>query len=299
LAPAYEEIANAFQKEKSVVIAKVDADAEKSLGTRFGVKGFPTLKFFPKGSTTPVDYEGGRSAEDIIEYINGKAGTRAFVYKAPSDVQVLTPDNFDKIVLDTNKDVLVEFYAPWCGHCKSLAPIWDKLATIFKNEDDVVVANVDADMYKDLGTRFGVSGFPTLKFFPKTNKEGEAYNSGRDLKDLLSFLNDKTGSKRQENGRLNSEAGTFQDLDDIAKQFAGSSDRAGLKSQSDAIISGLKGDDKEYAQWYTKYMAAIEKRGADFVTSEKERLHGLLEGGSVASEKADEFTVRHNIINKF
>ncbi len=55
LAPAYEEVGKAFENSRDVVIAKVDADADKALGGRFGVKGFPTLKFFPIGSTTPEE----------------------------------------------------------------------------------------------------------------------------------------------------------------------------------------------------------------------------------------------------
>ncbi|KAG6478807.1 hypothetical protein ZIOFF_062251 [Zingiber officinale] len=69
---------------------------------------------------------------------------------------VLIGKTFYHIVLDVNKDVLVEFYAPWlvylprCGHCKHLAPIYEKLANAYKLEDDVVIANLDADKYKDL-----------------------------------------------------------------------------------------------------------------------------------------------------
>lgn len=55
LAPAYEEVGEAFDGVDSVIIAKVDADADRTLGGRFGVRGFPTLKFFPKGSTTPEE----------------------------------------------------------------------------------------------------------------------------------------------------------------------------------------------------------------------------------------------------
>ena len=57
-------------------------------------------------------YNGGRSAEDIIKFINDKAGSRAKISKPPSDVVDLDDDNFDSVVMDTNKDVLVEFYAP-------------------------------------------------------------------------------------------------------------------------------------------------------------------------------------------
>jgi len=55
LAPAYEEVGKAFESVNDVLIAKVDADGQRDLGSRFGVKGFPTLKFFPKGSTDPEE----------------------------------------------------------------------------------------------------------------------------------------------------------------------------------------------------------------------------------------------------
>jgi protein disulfide-isomerase A6 len=169
---AYDEVAEAFAKESEVVIADVDADAHKDLAGRFGVTGFPTLKFFKKGSTEPEDYNGGREAADIVEYVNKQAGSRARIAKAASAVTVLSPENFDSFVLDPTKEAFVEFYAPWCGHCKRLTPIWEKLAGVFKGDSNVVIANVDADAHKDLGSKYGVTGFPTLIYFSKTDKSG-------------------------------------------------------------------------------------------------------------------------------
>ena len=82
-------------------------------------------------------------------------------------MKVLDPSNFEAIALDETKDVLVEFYAPWCGHCKTLTPKYEKVAETFAAEGNVVVAKVDADAHRDLGSKYDVSGFPTIKFFPK------------------------------------------------------------------------------------------------------------------------------------
>ena len=81
LAPTWEALASDFSAEPSILIAKVDAEADNSKSTAEsqGVKSYPTLKYFPKGSTTPVPYEGGRSEKDLIDFMNEKAGTHRVV----------------------------------------------------------------------------------------------------------------------------------------------------------------------------------------------------------------------------
>lgn len=113
---------------------------------------------------------------------------------AKSAVLDLIPDNFDKVVLKSGKPTLVEFFAPWCGHCKNLAPVYEKLALAFEHaKDKVQIAKVDADAERDLGKRFGVQGFPTLKFFDGKSDKPTDYNGGRDLESLSSFITEKTG----------------------------------------------------------------------------------------------------------
>jgi len=118
---------------------------------------------------------------------------------AASAVIDLIPSNFDDVVLKSGKPALVEFFAPWCGHCKTLAPIYEELATKYEfAKDKVTIAKVDADSEKDLGRRFGVQGFPTLKWFDGKSDTPEDYKSGRDLDSLSNFIADKTGIKAKE-----------------------------------------------------------------------------------------------------
>lgn len=108
----------------------------------------------------------------------------------------LKPDNFDSLILESGKPALVEFFAPWCGHCKNLAPVYEELATGFESsKDKVIVAKVDADEHKELGQRFGVQGFPTLKWFDGKSKDPIDYSGGRDLDSLSAYITDKTGIK--------------------------------------------------------------------------------------------------------
>ena len=100
-----------------------------------------------------------------------------------SDVIVLTEDNFDDLVYAEDDSIwFVEFYAPWCGHCKNLEPVWEELASDLKGK--VKVAKVDATAQESLGQRFGVRGYPSIKFFnvgPKSDASATAYEGGRDL----------------------------------------------------------------------------------------------------------------------
>merc|ERR1711990_1267594 len=107
--------------------------------------------------------------------------------KNDEPVTVIVGKNFESIAKDAGKAVLVEFYAPWCGHCKQLAPTWDKLGEHFKDDDSIVIAKSDATLNEFAGVE--VQGFPTLKYFPKG--EGAAmmdYNGGRDLDSLIKFV---------------------------------------------------------------------------------------------------------------
>lgn len=112
-----------------------------------------------------------------------------------SAVLDLIPDNFDKIAF-SGKPALVEFFAPWCGHCKTLAPVYEKLAQDFAfAKDKIAIAKVNADQEKSLGSRFGIQGFPTIKYFDGKSDKPEDYNGGRDLESLTEFIVKKTGIK--------------------------------------------------------------------------------------------------------
>ncbi|KAL9975849.1 hypothetical protein ACROYT_G013058 [Oculina patagonica] len=297
LAPTYDKLGEAFAKVDDVVIAKVDADADKTLNSRFGISGFPTLKYFPKGSTSAEDYSGGRDIKDLVSFIEGKSGARANKAIFKTAVVDLDSSNFDSVALDKTKDVLVEFYAPWCGHCKNLAPVYEKVGNAFKNEPNCVVAKVDADGERDLGEKYGVSGFPTIKFFPKDNKDGEEYNGGRSEQDFIDFLNEKCKTNRVSGGGISMEAGRIDKFDELAKDFMTNQDKR------DAILEEAKSlidtqDNPKIATYYTKVMERVLSKGDAFVTTEIDRLERLLDG-AISITKKDEFSVRRNILKQF
>jgi len=100
-------------------------------------------------------------------------------------VITLVGKNFDEIVYNSNnKPVFVEFYAPWCGHCKSLAPVWEKLGTALA-DSNVIIAKMDATA-NHLSEDIPVKGFPTLILFK--GKEQIPFDGNRELEGLTEFV---------------------------------------------------------------------------------------------------------------
>ncbi|KAJ5627584.1 hypothetical protein N7528_005011 [Penicillium herquei] len=103
---------------------------------------------------------------------------------------VVVGHTYQDIVFDNEKDVLIEFYAPWCGHCKALAPKYEELAALYADvaeyKDKVVVAKIDATA-NDVPE--SITGFPTIKLFPAGKKdEPVEYEGSRTVEDLVSFI---------------------------------------------------------------------------------------------------------------
>jgi len=103
-----------------------------------------------------------------------------------NDVKVAVAKNFDELVTKSEKDVLVEFYAPWCGHCKKLTPIYDELGAAMK-EENVEIVKMDATA-NDVPPQFDVRGFPTIFWLPKESKTPTSYNGGREKDDFIKYI---------------------------------------------------------------------------------------------------------------
>jgi protein disulfide-isomerase A1 len=135
------------------------------------------------------------SAEDmktwVESFLDGKLKQHLLSQDLPEDwdktpVKTLVASNFDEVALDAEKNVLVEFYAPWCGHCKQLAPIYDKLGEKFASDSSVVVAKMDSTINELEHTK--INSFPTIKLYKKGDNKIIEYNGERTLEGLTKFL---------------------------------------------------------------------------------------------------------------
>ncbi|CAF0990367.1 unnamed protein product [Rotaria sp. Silwood1] len=134
-----------------------------------------------------------------------------------SDVLSLTKDTFDDAV-KTHKHILVKFVAPWCGHCKALAPAYAAAAKqLAESGSEIKLASVDATIEQDLAQKYEVKGYPTIKFF--SDGVTFEYTGGRTQDDIVGWLKKKTGPAADE----------LKTVDDLNK----------LKQASDVVVIGV------------------------------------------------------------
>jgi len=187
------------------VTSGVSDGIQSRLGEFIGVgkENLPSLRIIsPKDSMLKYVYEGDMSAmsvDDVRSFVSDfKAGKLSPHLKSEDVPEQATVDGvttlvgkqWDEIVNDSNKDVLVKYYAPWCGHCKALAPVWEELGKDTADIEDLVIAKFDATANEVAGLE--IRGYPTLKFYPKDNKAGVDYNGDRDLPAFQKWLSENS-----------------------------------------------------------------------------------------------------------
>ncbi|XP_053570466.1 protein disulfide-isomerase A4 [Bombina bombina] len=221
--PEYEKIAKTLKEnDPPIPVAKIDATKETTVASKYEISGYPTIKILKKGQ--PVDYDGSRTEAEIVEKV--KEISHPDWKLPPEATLVLTKDNFDEVV--NNADIiLVEFYAPWCGHCKKLAPEYEKAAQeLSKRSPPIPLAKVDATAESELGSKHAVSGYPTLKIFRK----GKAfeYNGPRERYGIVDYMIEQAGPPSKQIQAVKQVQEFLRDGDDVVilAVFTGEEDKS-------------------------------------------------------------------------
>merc|ERR1712156_478737 len=181
------------------VTINTDEEDHKRILEFFGIteSELPTYRAIKLGEDMakykPEDDKFENAEQFVTDFMEGKLKQHLMSQEIPEDwdkegVKVLVGKNFQEVALNAEKDVLVEFYAPWCGHCKQLVPIWDELGEKYKDHETIVIAKMDSTANELEEVK--VQGFPTIKLFKKGTNEIVDYNGDRTVEGFSKFLED-------------------------------------------------------------------------------------------------------------
>lgn len=196
---AARELAKKFREK--ILFVTIDADQEdhQRILEFFGMKKdeVPSMriihleedmaKFKPETNDLAAD----KIEEFVQKFLDGKLKQHLLTQELPEDwdkhpVKQLVSTKFDEVVMDPAKDVLVEFYAPWCGHCKQLAPIYDKLGEKYADSETVVIAKMDATANELEHTK--ITSFPTINLYRKGDNKKIEFTGERTLEGFIAFI---------------------------------------------------------------------------------------------------------------
>lgn len=181
------------------LLVGVNSDGSQGTGPsqEYNVSSFPTILYFEKG-TFKYKFTGQRTKDGMISWLENptedvkeaeKKEETTWADEDNSPVAHLTTDTFKPFIAE-HSSVLVMFYAPWCGHCKSMKPEYSKSAIRMAEEGvEGKLAAVDVTTNRPLGDEFGVKGFPTVVYFKNGNKTFE-HPGLRKEPDIMKFMKD-------------------------------------------------------------------------------------------------------------
>ncbi|XP_062217869.1 protein disulfide isomerase-like 1-4 [Phragmites australis] len=202
--PIFKEAAKSFKgKLLFVFVERDNEEVGEPVANYFGITGQETTVLAYTGNEDARKFflDGEMSQDTIKKFAEGFLENKLtpFYKSEPvpesndGDVKIVVGKNLDQIVLDESKDVLLEIYAPWCGHCQALEPTYNKLAKHLRGIDSLVIAKMDGTTNEHPSAK--PDGYPTILFYPAGKKSFEpiTFEGDRTVVEMYKFIKNHAG----------------------------------------------------------------------------------------------------------
>lgn len=174
LGPHWRRMAKAVLKESNIKVGQIDCQAHQSLCRKNGVSSYPTLRVYPLGSINSEEFQTfngwSRDSESL------KAWVKSFL---PTVAKSLSSNEFTNEVIKSSDSWLVDFYAPWCGHCQVFAPVFEEIAK--QLEGKVKAGKINCDKHGSACQLANIRAFPTLRFYAGSVEDQTQEPLGTDI----------------------------------------------------------------------------------------------------------------------
>jgi protein disulfide-isomerase A6 len=179
---------NATSSSSLVFVEVPDARATPNATGAFNAKSAPFVALLkknrwyyvtPQGETKirePTRFKGALNAKETVDWLNYALGREPGArVSVPPVVDELTMDTIDDYVNDDENDVVVEFYAKWCGHCQAFEKDYEQIGAHYfrerrANNRRVKIARIDVDNARPAAIKYKITGLPTVQLFPRGHK---------------------------------------------------------------------------------------------------------------------------------
>ncbi|XP_039070152.1 protein disulfide-isomerase-like [Hibiscus syriacus] len=204
----YREVAEQY-KQEGIGFLLGDLEASQAAFQYFGVQESQVPLIIIQNNDGKKYLKPNLKADDIApfvkDYKEGKVPPYVKSEPVPEEnndpVKVVVADTLEDMVFKSGKNVLLEFYAPWCGHCKKLAPILDEIAVHYEKDASVLIAKLDATVNDIVNESFDVRGYPTI-YFRSSSGNITPYDGNRTKEDIINFIEqNKDKTVKQESAK--------------------------------------------------------------------------------------------------
>lgn len=289
MAEDFSEASTYFQKD--AIFGGVDCLAQPDICGEQKVEGYPTIKLFKANSKEGIDYDGDRSTDEFVSFVQSNTGART--HKQLSVLVNLNPYNFEKKV-SAHQCSFVMFYVNWDQSSKHFLPQLKEAANVFDPEPNVTIGAVNCENYNELCSNHSITDYPTLVLIK--NGKTIPFTYEQNIQNVVSMINNNCGTERSPSGLLRDDVGLIKSANPIVEEFNAAVDQNDDAKKTAAIdkMKAIPGSDI-----YVKAMERLVAKGREVISKDLNIMNDFMTEKKGSMKALDGMKRRYNVFKLF